>query len=889
MKVIYLKSKRFIRFLLFTAGFYFCLTTVTAGNLTNTPVNVTSDANGDVLFATTFSNGNNSDATSKTSFTLDEIYVAPQKVGSINFSSIYTQSDVATWGTGGTAASPKFAIVSDPSSLKSSYPARTDGKNRLVFHAPNPSTDILTIKTDGNTPNGTVTISFTLEELGGDEEQVDILFGDYSVWTKVSAKGTKTVTLSHAIGSSAVTLKLKTDNWNKPNCVLAISDLKIYGTAHYYVDALNSTVCDGDNITLTAKGFYNQTGDYKWFKSSTATGTFTEITGNATDTLAVQALLGNAYYKVQRADKESEVFELKARVCCKEVENQTVIFKEDFGNIPSGERRDFSQVSSGGEVPNLTYKATGNIDDGNYAIVSYTTDGEDFTSGIGHPWYSKMYDHTQNTDISGNKGGLLFINCGSNTLNKVIYSRELESTNVCTDSYLFFSIYASNPAARGSSAPAKLRLDIVGEDALGNDTILESTYTGNINAADPTWKQYGTSFLPNATYAHIYLQIVSLGDGLIGNDLLLDDISVTVCTPDITTYIENKDTIQKTAANGSQVELESIPLTKLDNIFSGTPYYYWQSSTDTTSTSNWIEAQKGVGLDKITVIANDTIYYRCIVAQNETDAIEAGSGATLTDKCATFSLTRIISIVGDAIISVQIKEKDNKTAICSNGQVTIVATAMGTMASCEWYKSIDNVNWSKIATTDTFVTENLTVDTYYKAVAVDPNGIKSDTSNVVSITVNPIITVALTTNTTRLNLGQSATLNASAENASDVTFAWSNSATLTAATQNVAPYVSSTYYVTGTNACNNVKSNEVTISVVWPTAINPYNQDGLNDIFVAGFNIVVFDRFGHQIFSGNNGWNGKIDSDYAQPGVYYYVVTLPNNDVKKGTVEVVKP
>jgi hypothetical protein len=39
----------------------------------------------------------------------------------------------------------------------------------------------------------------------------------------------------------------------------------------------------------------------------------------------------------------------------------------------------------------------------------------------------------------------------------------------------------------------------------------------------------------------------------------------------------------------------------------------------------------------------------------------------------------------------------------------------------------------------------------------------------------------------------------------------------------------------------------------------------------------------------DNGWDGFLhDGKLAVPGVYYYVVTLPDGNVKKGTIEIFK-
>jgi hypothetical protein len=57
----------------------------------------------------------------------------------------------------------------------------------------------------------------------------------------------------------------------------------------------------------------------------------------------------------------------------------------------------------------------------------------------------------------------------------------------------------------------------------------------------------------------------------------------------------------------------------------------------------------------------------------------------------------------------------------------------------------------------------------------------------------------------------------------------------------------------------------------------------------------IFTRFGTKIYEGDNGWDGTVEGamngnkgKLAAPGVYYYVVQLPDGNVKKGTIEVFK-
>jgi hypothetical protein len=106
-------------------------------------------------------------------------------------------------------------------------------------------------------------------------------------------------------------------------------------------------------------------------------------------------------------------------------------------------------------------------------------------------------------------------------------------------------------------------------------------------------------------------------------------------------------------------------------------------------------------------------------------------------------------------------------------------------------------------------------------------------------------------------------------------------------------YLDTKFEVTATNRCDS-KSQEVSIEVLWPTAFTPHNANGKNDDFAKGMPIIVFNRFYTKIFEGPDGWDGTINGtmndskNIAVPGVYYYSVQLPNGEIKKGTIEIVR-
>ncbi len=889
--------ERFIRFFLLALLLVGISTSVHAQNLTNQAIDKTPSGFGDLLGATTFSLADNNETTSKPNLLINEAFTFPAGMSSITLNSIYTNG-YGSWSTGGTNASPRYAIVSNPTVLNSGYKSITDGVNRLVLRAPNQSTEMFRFTVEGHKPGQPISVQFTVQEItsnttSGPTPQLvvnikEVGGNDYNYYPQLGQGGTLNFSQTVNRNSDKIEVRVSRDNWNDgANFVYAVSNIRVYGTSYQYIETLNATVCDGDNITLTAKGFEAFTGDFTWESAASETGPFSAIVGETSASIEVNALLGNTFYRVSRGTATSDVLQVNARVCCKETAGQQVIFKEDFGTVPTGTRKNFSDIGSSGIVP-LTYKATGNVDDGQYAIVSFTQDAEDFSVGGGHPWYWAGTDHTGNAN-----GGMLFINCGNNIKNKPVYVRTLDGAQLCNSTYLFFSMYMANPAKTGG-APSRFRLEIWGYTTPTDSTLIESLLTGDIKAGDTKWKQYGTSFLPG-NYPELRVKVISLSDATVGNDVIIDDISVTVCAPSIGMEINGLPGATQTSVPcGSTATLDVTAFTDLSKLFTSTPYYRWEKSIDGEVT--WLDTpHSGVGAVSATVTQTDDTtptIYRVIVAEDAASAAVISDGLALSDVCATFGITNTITvscIPSNPIITVA----TDKAIVCGGTESAILTASIttGSVAYYQWKSSTDNgTNWTTLSGNTNTITVTPTMLTLYEVTGYDSFDTPSNAATV-EVDVKPSVTVALSSNTNKVMIGGTATLTVTTTPANN-TLTWTlngNSAAITANPYTTNPYLAENYQVVATDGCTSATSELVSIAVEWPTAIIPFNQDGLNDTFAAGFAIKVFDRYGKVVFDGADGWDGRIGGVFAQPTVYYYIVTLPNNQVKKGTIEVVKP
>lgn len=96
------------------------------------------------------------------------------------------------------------------------------------------------------------------------------------------------------------------------------------------------------------------------------------------------------------------------------------------------------------------------------------------------------------------------------------------------------------------------------------------------------------------------------------------------------------------------------------------------------------------------------------------------------------------------------------------------------------------------------------------------------------------------------------------------------------------------YVLIGDGVCPAVPSNVFGLNVMdrLPTAFTPFDVDGMNDFFMKGKRVTIFDRYGQMVFQGDNGWDGSTPGGRVDPGVYFYDVQL-NHRSYQGTIEVV--
>ena len=170
------------------------------------------------------------------------------------------------------------------------------------------------------------------------------------------------------------------------------------------------------------------------------------------------------------------VFNLLGQVCCTYLAEQTTVWKETFG---TGTGR-----WQNPNVKNHTFMPyPGKIDDGNYAVVSNSSDANQSLD-----WPGGKKDHTGDVN-----GGFLVINVKNVKPPVLIYSQTITPADgFCKSTYYNLSLFASNITP--ANLPSSFMFEVV-DAATGN--VLGRGETGDVNSFGmESWLNYGTSFAP---------------------------------------------------------------------------------------------------------------------------------------------------------------------------------------------------------------------------------------------------------------------------------------------------------------------------------------------------------------------------------------------------------
>lgn len=198
--------------------------------------------------------------------------------------------------------------------------------------------------------------------------------------------------------------------------------------------------------------------------------------------------------------------------------------------------------------------------------------------------YSCLTDNASNgqpgswcntTDHTGNPYGLMFEINAPSSGGTVFVSYTMD--NLCPNTTLQLGVWILNIDGGTYSGQQYPNMTMEVIDSVTN-TVLDSVETGNV-PFDCTWHQYTTIF-NNGSSSTVTLKFInnSVGSGF-GNDLALDDITVSPCVP-LATLTPQQDSV----CSGVNIPFTA---TISGNVYSPATYQ-WQYSADQGAT--WIDA-----------------------------------------------------------------------------------------------------------------------------------------------------------------------------------------------------------------------------------------------------------------------------------------------------------
>lgn len=481
-----------------------------------------------------------------------------------------------------------------------------------------------------------------------------------------------------------------------------------------------------DNITLTAKGGLGGDGDYQWYYKKAGDSFYTPIAGANNATYSLVVTDSYEYKAVDTTTGIEATIKITPAVKCN-LESTTILFEETFGQLDGETQRAFSSY-----IPSYSYKLECKPvkNAGDYAIVanpkwagcdeikSDANSCADCITPKDKYWFKDTYDHTQGKVIDGLYGGMLLVNCQDGSDGKdLIYQRTV--SGICDSTYINFSVWFMK-ANISNADPIGAKFVLRRGGASG--TIIDTYEVNNIDVK-LGWQQISAMFNSgDLNGSDVTIQLINnMPAGNNGNDLLIDDISFSICAPEAELICSNG--LTSTTINSGQEEVltSSIMNGMMDN-----PYYMWQKQT---KDGTWVNLLDEPMQNKATLRVKPDFSptnYRVYIATPLKTMNAILAGGSNTSVCGMVALTNV-AVVNVTSPAITITKHPEDAIVCEGEKVTFTA-GVTNADSYQWQKSSDKINWVDIAgaTKLEYNIENPVYTnpnvTYYRVVASTSNG-----------------------------------------------------------------------------------------------------------------------------------------------------------------------
>ncbi len=390
------------------------------------------------------------------------------------------------------------------------------------------------------------------------------------------------------------------------------------------------------------------------------------------------------------------------------------VFTQSFGTSATSTTKKTVPV---GFVTNYTFNGSTALSDGQYLVTPLVQNSQKNDWAVGG-------DHTGDSN-----GNMFLVNAGTGA--SLFFKQQVD--NLCPGSTYSFSAWMANVNTVTNTMPicnasyVYPNVTFLIKDT--NGIVLQSFNTGNLpqtanRSVAPNWQQYGFQFSLPAGTTSLILEMVDYYGGLpqCGNDLAIDDITFSACTPLANISFSTANAICAGNSTTISCSLSNSPFT--------TPAYQWQKSTDGGSSWNniGIPGTTATNMTLNNVTAADGAVYRVLVGPD----ISSLSSNT----CITASNLLTLTVNALPLVSAV-----NNGPICVGGtlQLTGTASAGTSPYTYQWtgpsFSSfINNPTISNIQ-----AAANAGIYTFN---ATDANGCKGSGSTTVTVAIPPAAALA---------------------------------------------------------------------------------------------------------------------------------------------------